>query len=291
MARSTPNDWRGIRRSLLFFAAAALALRPGGARAQQTASHAAPPAKHPVVMMTPPRTGATVAPGAARASAPFAAPRTGMPLRWPVTPVRFAGAPPVAKGAGAFERFPGENFAESIFETPGFFQPFFLTAPFPGSFGFVPGSERLPIGFGLWPACDSAANPGVFWTVGPCFGIGSYSEELAPTASNGYPLGAAPPSGYIFPLIFLATQPSGAAAQPASGALAPPPTMILYLTDGKTVPAADWWVAQGRLQYVTDTGAPGVIELSQLDLEQTITRNEARGLQFHLRFTPPSERP
>ncbi len=291
MARSTPIERRWIRRSLRIFAAAALALMPGMARAQQAASHPAPPAKHPVVMMPPPRTGPTLMQPPMRMGAPFAAPRAGVPLRWFMLPARYAGAPPLAKGSEAFGRFPAQNFSESVFETPGFIQPFFLSAPFPGSFGFIPGFQGLPLGFGLWPACDSSANPGVFATVGPCFGIGSYSGELAPVTSNGYALGTAPPSGYVFPLIFLATQPSAAAAQPAPGAVGPPPTMILYVTDGKTVPAAEWWVAHGGLQYVTDTGAPGVIDLSQLDLEQTIKQNEARGLQFHLRFTPPSDRP
>jgi hypothetical protein len=243
------------------------------------------------MMMAPPHTAPTLMQPSVRTGAPFAAPRAGVPLRWLLTPSRIAGAPPVATGVKALGRLPAPNFSQAVFETPVFFQPFFLSAPFPGEFGFGLGSERLPLGFGLWPACDSAANPGVFWTVGPCFGLGSYSSELAPVVQGEYPLGFAPTSGYIFPTIFLATPPSGTAAQPAPGALAPPPTMILYLTNGKTIPASDWWVAHGRLQYLTDTGAPGVIDLSQLDLEQTIRQNQTRGLQFHLRFTPPSERP
>jgi len=288
---STPAQRQRFPQLLPYLAAAALTLAPAMARAQQPVSHPAPPARHPIVMMTPPRTAPTLMQPAVRTGAPFAAPRAGVPLRWLLSPSRFPGTPPVATGAKALGRLSAPDLSESILEAPGFFQPFFLSAPFPGEFGFALGSERLPLGFGLWPACDSASNPGVFWTVGPCFGIGSYSEELAPVVQSEYPLGFASISGYVFPTIFLATQPSGAAAQPAPGALAPPPTMILYFTDGKTVPAADWWVVHGRLQYVTDTGAAGVIDLSQLDLEQTIKQNETRGLQFHLRFTPPVERP
>jgi hypothetical protein len=32
------------------------------------------------------------------------------------------------------------------------------------------------------------------------------------------------------------------------------------------------------------------MDLSKLDLEQTIKQNETRGLEFHLKFTPPSDR-
>ncbi len=229
-------------------------------------------------MMSPPHLAPALPASAARLSPPVVISRTGV-------------APPVATGVEAIEHLPAQEFSEPIFETPGFFEPFFLSAPFPGGFGLLSRSDGLPLGWGLWPACDSSASPGVFWTVGPCFGIGSYSEELAPVVSIEYPLGVTPPSGYLLPPIFLATQaPPSAAAGPTRTA-APPPTMLLYLTNAQTIAVSDWWVAHGRLQYVAASGAPGVIDLSQLDLEGTIKQNEARGLEFHLKFTPPSDRP
>jgi hypothetical protein len=65
--------------------------------------------------------------------------------------------------------------------------------------------------------------------------------------------------------------------------------MVPYLTNGSSIAAEDWWVAHGRLQYITDSGTNRVIDLSQLDLERTITQNQKRSLQFHLKFTPPSD--
>ncbi len=132
--------------------------------------------------------------------------------------------------------------------------------------------------------------PGVFWTVGPCFGIGDYPTESEAT-QNEYLPGTTPPSTYFLPLFFAETPESGPAPQQNAGAPAPAPTMLLYLTDGSTIAASDWWVTLGRLQYITTSGTKGSMDLSQLDLEQTIKQNETRGLQFHLRFTPPSERP
>lgn len=191
--------------------------------------------------------------------------------------------------------FPQQDSLGAIFETPSFFEPFFFSAPFPGSFGYAGSVSQLggmPLGFGLWPACDSAGMPGVFWTVGPCFGEGTYSQELTAGLSNEYLLGTAPPPAYIMPLTFLVeTGPApGQVAEQNPSAPTPPPTMLLYLTDGRTIAAADWWVAHGRLQYVTDAGTTGSVDLSQLDLEQTIKQNQTRGLEFHLKFTPPSDR-
>lgn len=169
--------------------------------------------------------------------------------------------------------------------TPIFFQPYFFGGSFPVRyFASSPASGRLPLGFGLWPACDSAGTPGVFWTVGPCFGIGDYSGELS-AAPSEYPFGGASPTAYLLPLFF-PEQAAAAPSQPSTSA--PPSPMILYQTDGATISASDWWVANGRLQYITTSGATGSMELSKFDMEQTIKQNEARGHDFFLKFTPPS---
>lgn len=180
-------------------------------------------------------------------------------------------------GADAAER----NSFRAIFEAPHF-APFFFIAPFPGLAGSLSHFGGLPLGFGLWPACDSAATPGVFWTVGPCFGLGSYSAELTATPEQ--------PAPYLPPLTLFESQPPSGqtAAQPPS-APTPPATMVLYLKDGKTIAATDWWVTLGRLQYITDSGQTGAVDVMQLDLERTNTENQKRGLAFRLKFTPPSD--
>ena len=146
------------------------------------------------------------------------------------------------------------------------------------------------MGFGLWPACDSAGTSGVFWATGPCFGIGSYSE-LIPGPTSEFLLGTTPPPSYIVPLAFLAESeraPGPVATNPRPPS--PAPSMVLYLTDGRTIAVADWWVEHGRLQYVTESGIKDSIDLSKLDLEQTIKQNQTRGLEFRLKFTRPSDR-
>jgi hypothetical protein len=65
--------------------------------------------------------------------------------------------------------------------------------------------------------------------------------------------------------------------------------MTLYLANGSTIAAKDWWVAQGRLQYITDSGQTGAVDVLQLDLERTINENHQRALDFRLKFTPPSD--
>jgi hypothetical protein len=65
--------------------------------------------------------------------------------------------------------------------------------------------------------------------------------------------------------------------------------MDLYLKNGRTIAATDWWVTLGHLQYITDSGQTGDVDVMQLDLERTNEENQKRGLTFRLKFTPPSE--
>lgn len=282
MAGSTPHGWCWVRRSLIFVSAATAVFTLGTARAQQSASHAGAAAGHSGRIAAGAHPGPVTATPPARASVPVAAPRTVSSRRWP-------------RAAGQSVRVVTlQNSFRPVARTPIFFEPFSFGEPFGAGFGMagsVSRFDRTPLGFGLWPACDSAGTPGVFWTVGPCFGMGDYTAESAASAGNGYLLGTAPPSAYILPLIFAEAEAPSPAAEENPSAAAPAPTMLLYLTDGRTIAATDWWVAHGRLQYVTDSGAKDSVDLSHLDLEQTIKQNETRGLIFHLRFTPPSERP
>jgi hypothetical protein len=281
------RPWCSIGRSLQFLSVAALALAPLAVQAQQTAGHTATTAVHPrpIIMMTPP----------ARPSGPVAIRRVSPVTGWATNLGRFVSAPRVfrADQFATIRLAPlSDSFAPSL-RAPVFFRPFSFGGAFPGNFGY-PGSVSqlggMPLGFGLWPACDSAGTPGVFWTVGPCFGIGDYSAESAASAGNEYPPGAAFSTANLFPIIAVEEQPSSAAAEKNPNAPSPSPTMVLYFRDGKSVPVTDWWVTLGRLQYVTDSGQTSSVDVSQLDLEQTITQNQTRGLEFHLRFTPPSER-
>lgn len=278
MAHLTPKQRNWIRRSLLFLSLVALTLAAGMARAQQSGAHV----WHPSPIAAGARPAPTVVRPPARSS-----------VASPASAGRFASAPRVMRSVQPVRVLVTHDSLRPILTVPIFFGRFPFGGGFLGGFGFGyagPASQsgEVPLGFGLWPACDSASIPGVFWSVGPCFGIGDYSAESA--AGSRYPPGSAPPSTYLLPLLFAEEPQSATAPQQNPSAAAPAATMLLYLTDGSTIAASDWWVARGRLQYITTSGTSGSMDLSQLDLEQTITQNETRGLVFILRFTPPSDR-
>lgn len=277
MVCSTPNRWGLIVRSMVFLcaAAAALASTPRVTSAQQTADHPAAAPRHTVVIARGAYRPPAIASPRAHASVPMQIARPVAPSR-PGYAVRVASPVRVSRvidpGVHAAER----SSFRTIFEGPRFI------APFPGVAGSVSHFGGLPLGFGLWPACDSAATPGVFWTVGPCFGLGSYSAELTATPAQ--------PAPYTPTLTLFESQAvSGPAAVQPPSAPAPPATMILYLKDGKTIAAMDWWISQGSLQYITDSGQTGTVDVMQLDLERTNEENQKRGLDFRLKFTPPSD--
>jgi hypothetical protein len=202
---------------------------------------------------------------------------------WTTHPLHFLVAPSAAGAVGPRAVLLDSNLRAG-FGTPRLIRPFFLSEPFAGEFGVAGTVSRfggLPLGFGLWPACDSSATPGVFWTVGPCFGLGSYSAQLAPAAA---------PAPYVLPLVLFSPPPSGAAARPQQPSPSgPQPPITLYLTDGRTIAAQDWWVSQGRLQYITDSGEAGAVDVLKLDIDRTIKENQRRGLEFRLKFTAPSD--
>ncbi len=276
MACSTP---RTARWSHVFFVAAASAALVPGLAAQQATGLSTPP-RHPVVIVQGVRQ--TPAPGAPPGHAAITLPvaQAGVMPR-PARPIglgRFASILGVDPVGG----FAEEEFFRAVFEAPGFIAPFFLSAPFPGEFG-LPGAVagELPLGFGLWPACNPASISGMFWTVGPCFGTAYSAASIA---------GAAQPSPYVPWLIIVSQPATGPATAQLPNVPSPPPTMILYFTDGRSVTATDWWVVHGRLHYVTNSGEEVTADLSQLDLEQTIKENQKRGLEFHLKFVAPSDR-
>src|SRR5690348_4390644 len=225
---STPNTRGVILRSLVFLgaSAAALALTARIASAQQTASHPMTAPRHPVVTARGAyRPQVSASPPAARAIVPMPIARPVVPLR-PAYPVHVARPLQLPRVIDPGTHGVEQNSPRAIFGAPRLIAPFFFSGSFSESSGLAGSVSRfggMPLGFGLWPACDSAAMPGRFWTVGPCFGLGSYSTELTTPAP-------APPATYIPPLTLFESPPSSgpAAAQPPS-APGQPATMVLYL--------------------------------------------------------------
>ncbi|GEM_PF-4715004 len=152
--------------------------------------------------------------------------------------------------------------------------------------------QMLPLGFGLWPACDSASIPGSSWTIGPCAGIGDY-QPLAPAYQNEYLEGTAP-SLFSAPFLFL-EQPSTAPSAQAPSAPEKKANMVVCLRDGRQLEVSDWWVTEGRFFFIPISGPskskPESVDLNTLDLKKTIDTDEQRGRTFMLNFTPPADRP
>jgi hypothetical protein len=69
------------------------------------------------------------------------------------------------------------------------------------------------------------------------------------------------------------------------------PTVLLYMKDGTTVPATDYWVADAKLHYRITYGGEEAIDLSQLDLQRTVDENAKRGVRFTLKPQPVSSTP
>jgi len=69
------------------------------------------------------------------------------------------------------------------------------------------------------------------------------------------------------------------------------PTVLLYMKDGTTLPATDYWVADGRFHYRVAYGNEDVIDMSQLDLQRTVDENAKRGVRFTLKPQPVPSTP
>jgi hypothetical protein len=93
-----------------------------------------------------------------------------------------------------------------------------------------------------------------------------------------------------------ANPPQGGAsegASPGSGSdyAAVAPEMALYLKDGTVYALSDYWVADGKLHYVTNYGGENAIGLDQIDMQRTVDVNAKRGINITLRPAPLSQAP
>ncbi|MGA9885667.1 MAG: hypothetical protein WBQ34_18265 [Candidatus Acidiferrales bacterium] len=173
----------------------------------------------------------------------------------------------------------------------GYFNSFLFGGDYVNGFGYWEAAanyQTLPLGFGLWPACDSAAIPGRFWTIGPCAGIGDY-QAVTPATENEYTA-----QQYFQTPLEIIEEPQPAAppsTQKPPLAPAQKQNMLVCLTNGLNTEVSDWWVAEGRFYFIPVHGKAESVDLGALDLQKTIEENEKRGRTFILNFTPPSERP
>jgi hypothetical protein len=62
--------------------------------------------------------------------------------------------------------------------------------------------------------------------------------------------------------------------------------MVLYLKDGTVYALEDYWVADGKLHYVTNYGGENAIDLDTIDMQRTVDVNAKRGINVTLRPAP-----
>jgi hypothetical protein len=68
------------------------------------------------------------------------------------------------------------------------------------------------------------------------------------------------------------------------------PNTLLYLKDGSSFAVSDYWLAQGRLHYVTSYGGENTMDLGKLDIQKTVDENAAQGNAFSLKAAPDTQK-
>jgi hypothetical protein len=67
---------------------------------------------------------------------------------------------------------------------------------------------------------------------------------------------------------------------------------VLFMKDGSSYAVTDYWLAGGKLHYVTSYGGENTVDLSRLDIQKTVDENAAEGRKFALRSGPlPAPKP
>jgi|HubBroStandDraft_6_1064221.scaffolds.fasta_scaffold01449_13 hypothetical protein len=174
------------------------------------------------------------------------------------------------------------------------FYPFFGFNPFYGGFGF---------GFGGYGPCSP-----FFGCFGYGFGYGygfggglGYFGDTSGGYGSGWTNAAAEGSGNVTspdnPDSYLLAAPGTgggeAAADSSNGTQvlredsAPQqPYVLLYLKDGSSFAVSDYWLADGKLHYVTSYGGDNAVDEGRVDLQRTVDENAARGVDFTLKPQP-----
>jgi len=66
------------------------------------------------------------------------------------------------------------------------------------------------------------------------------------------------------------------------------PTALIYLKDGTTYAASDYWLQGGQLHYTVNYGGESTLNMDEVDLQRTVDENARRGIRFSLKPNPSS---
>jgi hypothetical protein len=64
------------------------------------------------------------------------------------------------------------------------------------------------------------------------------------------------------------------------------PTVLIYLNDGTTYAASDYWLADGKLHFNVSYSGENSVDMNQVDLQRTVNENSKRGVRFSLKANP-----
>ena len=154
-----------------------------------------------------------------------------------------------------------------------------------GGCGFFPGFcgyGFLPYWCDPWLAqwgCGAGYGYGGF-ALGGYYGGGGYGNVIygdstdESSVSNEFN-----PSRYSFPQA--GPEPSSGGSSSSSDS-----EVVLFLKDGTVYAITDYWVADGKLHYVTNYGGENSIDLDTIDMQRTVDVNARRGVSITLRPAP-----
>lgn len=66
--------------------------------------------------------------------------------------------------------------------------------------------------------------------------------------------------------------------------------LVIYLRDGSGYGASDYWVGDGKLNFVTVYNSEKAVAFESVDWQRTVDDNAARGIYFTLRYSPSKQR-
>jgi hypothetical protein len=179
---------------------------------------------------------------------------------------------------------------------PGY--PYYPYYPF---FGYNPYYGGLGFGWGGYGPC------GPFWgCFGYGFGYGSggglgyfgatsggYGSGWTDAGAEGSANVTSPDNPDSYLLAAPGTGGAGAAADSSdetqvlrTDSAPQQKYVLLYLKDGSSFAVSDYWLADGKLHYVTSYGGDNAVDESRVDLQRTVNENAARGVDFTLRPQP-----
>jgi hypothetical protein len=64
------------------------------------------------------------------------------------------------------------------------------------------------------------------------------------------------------------------------------PTALIYLKDGTTFAASDYWLQAGQLHYMVNHDGETTLSMDEVDLQRTVDENARRGVRFSLKPNP-----